>query len=163
MAQTHSAVSLGHDRRRAIAETRASAEHALDRLAELLIRPLDLEPTVPLVIVPARRTHRIPWAALWPAPVSVAPSASLWVRTRQRAAGGGGVVVVGGPGLPGAEREVAEVAGHHSDPLVMVPPYSTVDDVLAAMEKADLVHLACHSLLRSDNPMFSALEVTDGG
>ena len=33
---------------------------------------------MPLVIVPARGTHRIPWAALWPAPVTVAPSASLW-------------------------------------------------------------------------------------
>jgi CHAT domain-containing protein len=94
--------------------------------------------------------------------VSVAPSASLWARTAQRPPGTGDVVVIGGPGLPGAEREVAEVARHHRDARVMVPPDSTVDDVLAAMEKADLVHLACHGLLRADNPTFSALEVTDG-
>jgi CBS domain-containing protein len=147
---------------RALESSRASAEHALDRLAELLIRPLGIDPDVPLVVVPARGTHRIPWAALWPAPVSVAPSASLWARTAQRPPGTGDVVVIGGPGLPGAEREVAEVARHHRDARVMVPPDSTVDDVLAAMEKADLVHLACHGLLRADNPTFSALEVTDG-
>jgi tetratricopeptide (TPR) repeat protein len=147
---------------RALQSSRASAEHALDRLAELLIRPLGLEPDVPLVVVPARGTHRIPWAALWPAPVSVAPSASLWARTALRPAVVGDVVVIGGPGLPGAEQEVAEVARHHRGARVMVPPASTVDDVLAAMEKADLVHLACHGLLRADNPTFSALEVSDG-
>jgi len=70
--------------------------------------------------------------------------------------------VVGGPGLAGAEREVAVVAACHPDAVVLVPPDSTAVAVLDAMAGADLVHLACHGLLRADNPTFSALEVTDG-
>jgi tetratricopeptide (TPR) repeat protein len=148
---------------RALDSSRTSAEHALDRLAAMLMRPLGLDPAVPLVVVPARDTHRIPWSALHPAPVTVAPSASLWARTvARRADDPGPVVVVGGPGLPGADREVEEVARHHPGARVLVPPKSTPDAVLEAMVDADLVHLACHGLLRADNPTFSALEVAEG-
>ena len=148
---------------RALASSRASAEHALRRLHELLVAPLDLAPDADLIVVPARGAHRIPWPALHRGPVTVSPSASSWVRTARRArTEPGEVLVVGGPGLPGAEREVAAVAACYPRAAVLVPPHSTSSAVLDAMAGADLVHLACHGLLRADNPTFSALEVTDG-
>jgi tetratricopeptide (TPR) repeat protein len=147
----------------ALVSSRASAEHSLRTLRDLLVTPLGLDPRVPLVVVPARDTHRIPWPALHDAPVTVAPSASAWARTaRTPVPVDGRVVVVGGPGLPGAELEVAEVARRHPGAVALAPPKSTAEAVLDAMAGADLVHLACHGLLRADNPTFSALEVTDG-
>lgn len=141
---------------------RTSADHSLARLAELLVAPAGVDPDAPLVVIPARDTHRVPWSALHRGPVSVAPSASLWAATRARPAGAGNVVVVAGPGLPGAEAEAAAVAAAHRDPVVLTPPRSTPEAVLDAIAGADLVHLACHGRLRADNPTFSSLEVTDG-
>lgn len=147
---------------RVLASSMASAQHALGQLARLLIRPLGLDPQEPLVVVSLRSLARVPWSALHDGPVALAPSATSWVRTTGAEATGGRVVVVGGPGLPGADREVKEVAQHHPQAQVLLPPRSTPDAVLAEMAGADLVHLACHGLLRADNPTFSALELTDG-
>lgn len=140
-----------------------SARHALDRLRELLVVPLRLDPDAALVVIPARDTHRLPWSALHPAPVSAAPSATLWAASRERPAGAGGrTVIVAGPGLPGAELEVQAVAACHPGATVLIPPKSTPQTVIDAIDGSDLVHLACHGLLRADNPTFSALEVSDG-
>ena len=147
----------------AVQSARSSARHALDRLRELLVAPLQIDPTTPLVVVPARDTHRLPWSALHPAPVSAAPSATLWAASQGRTGRPGGrTVIVAGPGLPGAEAEVEAVAAGHPGATVLVPPQSTAQAVIDAIAGSDLVHLACHGLLRADNPTFSALEVTDG-
>lgn len=143
--------------------TRASLLHSLDRLRALLMDPLGLDPEAPVIVVPARDTHRLPWTALHSGPVTVAPSASLWAATRTRVAPDPArVVIVAGPGLPGAEREAEAVAARHRDPVVLAPPASTADAVLDAIDGAALVHLACHGTLRADNPVFSSLEITDG-
>ena len=74
----------------------------------------------------------------------------------------GTTVLVAGPGLPGAVREVEALRALHPDALVLAPPDSSVDRVTAALAGADLVHLACHCVLRADNPAFSALRLGDG-
>ena len=43
-----------------------------------------------------------------------------------------------------------------------MPPASTADAVAEALAGADLAHLACHGVLRTDNPMFSSLLLSDG-
>ncbi len=43
-----------------------------------------------------------------------------------------------------------------------MPPASAADAVATALAGADLAHLACHGLLRTDNPMFSSLLLSDG-
>ncbi len=141
-----------------------SARHALARLRALLIAPLRLDPEAPLVVVPARDTHRLPWSALHDGPVSAAPSATLWVSSRIRAAAAadGGVVAVAGPGLAGAEAEVAAVAAVHPSAVVLGSRSSTVAAVTGAIDGSDLVHFACHGQLRADNPTFSALQLADG-
>ena len=148
---------------RTAAAVRASAEHALRRLTELLVAPLGVPPDVPLVVVPSARTDRLPWSALHPAPVSLAPSAALWARTREpapdptggRRAGRRSAAGRGG----GRGRGVARAA---SRATVLEPPASTVAATVEALAGAGLAHLACHGRLRADNPSFSALELVDG-
>ncbi|MBW0113938.1 CHAT domain-containing protein [Pseudonocardia abyssalis] len=146
----------------ALGSARASAEHALDRLRELAVAALGLDPDVPLVVVPTGDTHRVSWSALHRGPVEVASSASLWAATRTRARTGGPVVVVAGPDLPGATAEAVAVAARHPGARVLTPDLATTDAVVAAMSGAGLVHLACHGVLRADNPIFSALTMADG-
>jgi tetratricopeptide (TPR) repeat protein len=144
------------------AGARASADLSLRRLAELLLRPLGLPEDARLVIVPSAVLQRIPWSGLHRAPVSVAPSASFWARTRQRQSRGGDVVLVAGPELPGAVAEVEALRGLHHRPAVLAPPTSTVNATARALDGAALAHLACHGQLRSDNPTFSSLLLSDG-
>ncbi|MFN8080850.1 MAG: CHAT domain-containing protein [Kineosporiaceae bacterium] len=146
-----------------------SAGLVLDRLRQLLLAPLMLAPDVPLVIVPARGLHGVPWSALQQAPVSVAPSAATWLRTRtsqalEAPAPGPDVVLVAGPDLPGALAEVSvlEAAYAPARATVMLPPASTVRAVTSALSSARVAHLACHGFLRTDNPTFSSFQLSDG-
>jgi tetratricopeptide (TPR) repeat protein len=144
------------------AGARASADLSLRRLTELLLRPLGLPDDARLVIVPSAVLQGIPWSGLHPAPVSIAPSASFWARTRQRQAIAGDVVLIAGPELPGAAAEVETLRELHDRPTVLAPPTSTVRAAAKALDGAALAHLACHGRLRSDNPTFSSLLLSDG-
>ena len=144
------------------AASRAAAEHGLDRLRRLLIRPLGLPPDLPLVVVPLSRLHALPWSALCDVPIEVAPSATLWWRSTQRRAAANGVALVAGPGLPGADREIQVLHQHYPNATVLTPPASTTTAVADALGCVELAHLACHGTLRGDNPTFSALQLADG-
>jgi len=144
------------------AAARASAQAGLEDLRRMLVSPLALAGEAELVVVPASVLHRVPWASLHPGPVSLAPSATHWARTRERARPTGQVALVAGPGLTGAHREIDALRERYPQARVLVPPGSTIDAVLGALDGADLAHLACHGRLRSDNPMFSGLALSDG-
>lgn len=150
------------------AAARASADVRLHRLGELLIRPLRVPADVELVIVPVSDLQGVPWAAIHGGPVCLAPSARFWARTaaaargRKQAADGGTVVLVAGPDLPGAGAEVESLARIHPSSTRLTPPDSTADAVADVLDGADLAHLACHGMLRADNPMFSSLLLSDG-
>jgi tetratricopeptide (TPR) repeat protein len=147
----------------ASAAARAAAEHAVGRLRELVTSGLDVPPDVPLVVVPDAQTYRLPWSALHPGPVSVAPSAAMWARTTDTpTAADASVVLVAGPSLPGALTEVDAIHRLHERPTVLTGPAATVRATTEALAGAGLAHLACHGRLRSDNPSFSALELADG-
>ncbi len=146
----------------AAAAARASADASRLRLVELLVRPLSLRPDVPLVVLPSADLSGVPWSCLHTAPTTIAPSAALWARTARRSAASDRVALVAGPGLPGAATEVTALAERHPAAEVLLPPHSTVEAVTAALQGVSLAHLACHGLLRADNPMFSAL-VLHGG
>jgi tetratricopeptide (TPR) repeat protein len=123
-----------------------------------------------VVMVPPGRLHAVPWAllpSLQERAVSVAPSASTWVRARRSPAGHdtGGIVLVHGPGLACAGDEVAQVAAVHAgdvDVTVLGEGTAVVPRVLEAIDGARLVHLATHSTFRSDSPLFSSLRLDDG-
>jgi len=145
---------------------RASAQRARARLLACLVDPLGLPPGEPVVVVPAVRTWSLPWAALYDAPVALAPSAATWARTARQSplvdGKVGKVVLVAGPDLPGAAAEVTALALLHPGSCVLAPPRSTGDAVLAELARAELAHLACHGRLRSDNPTFSSFLLCAG-
>jgi tetratricopeptide (TPR) repeat protein len=152
----------------ALAAARLSADFRLEKLRQLLLTPLRLVADGELVIVPVGALHGVPWSALHDGPVSLAPSATFWARTRQAAqardtAGADGrVILVEGPNLPGATAEVRLLRRMYPGATVLTPPASTAETVARTLSGAELAHLACHGWLRSDNPMFSSLVLSDG-
>lgn len=153
-----------------IALAREGAELGIARLRALLVAPLGLPVEKDVVVVPAGSLWRTPWSALHETAVSVAPSAAQWVRTSSASAAAEAAeaapaqrtVLLAGPDLAGAVTEVEALRGLHRDATVLAPPASAVESVATAVRGADLVHFACHSTLRADNPAFSALRLSDG-
>jgi tetratricopeptide (TPR) repeat protein len=148
-----------------LAAARLSADLRVTRLRALLIEPLAVAGDAELVVVPVGHLHGIPWSALRDAPVSLAPSAGLWARTREAALahdGAGPTVLVEGPSLPGATTEIRRLRELYPGAIAIGPPDSTAQAVLRRLDGAGLVHLACHGWLRSDNPLFSSLILSDG-
>ncbi|WP_305783137.1 CHAT domain-containing protein [Symbioplanes lichenis] len=168
------------------APARHAAQNAVAGLTKLLVAPIGVPGDVPLVVVPSTRLSGVPWSALHSAPVSVSPSAGLWAHARAavppcgergergenvgpdrdarpaQASGSGGVAVVAGPDLAGAAGEVKAVAAEHDDVRVLLPPHSTAGAAIELARGADLAHFACHGRFRSDSPLFSSLELSDG-
>lgn len=140
----------------------ARAAATFDRV---LLGPLRLADR-PLVVAPSEQLRSLPWSILPSCvgrPVTVAPSARLWLDAGRRSGGPPGpVVVVAGPGLPGACREAESVARRYPGPVRLIGDAATADRVAASMAGARLVHVAAHGHLRSDNPLFSALRLADG-
>lgn len=153
---------------RFVGHARRAADEALLALGNRLIRPLGVPVDASLVVVPCAPLQQVLWSGLREGPTSVAASASVWARSRERASSiqpGAAIPVVAavaGPGLPGAASEVAAIGATHPGSRVLLSPASTVDAAVAAIRGTDLAHLACHGRLRSDNPLFSALELADG-
>lgn len=142
--------------------TRGAVTRGLRTLGDLLLTPLGIADDQPIVVSPTTGLRRIPWSALHSAPAFVVPAASFWSRTSRTPPAGGEVLLVAGPDLPGAVEEVAELRDLYESPVVLVPPASTIQAVLPHLASADLAHIACHGLLRADNPAFSGLQLTDG-
>jgi hypothetical protein len=150
---------------------RASADLRIKNLSALLVEPLRITQLPELVVVPVPDLLGVPWSALYPGPVSLAPSATFWARSAlavqekraiSPAAGAGRVALIAGPDLPGALAEVGALAGVYPEALSLAPPDSTAERVTGVLATADLAHLACHGALRADNPMFSSLLLSDG-
>jgi tetratricopeptide (TPR) repeat protein len=151
---------------------RSAARRLLDSQAglldERLLRPLagavgDAE----LVLVPSSALRDLPWALLPTCagrPVSVVPSAMLWVRAQVRGAapGEGRITLVGGPGLTGADEEVRRLGAFYPGAAVLRGPHASATAVLTALDGAKVAHIAAHGTVRADNPFFSALHVADG-
>jgi len=119
----------------------------------------------PLVVVPTGALHDVLWGALPTAErrsgVAVAPSAAWWMRSRSalRAAE---VLLVAGPLLPHADDEIRGLLALYPKAMVLTGAAATVEAVLAGLATASLVHIAAHGVFRSDNPMFSTLQMADG-
>lgn len=159
-----SALPAHHPRMAAVLEQHLATVADLDAL---LFGPLPRR-SDDLVVVPTRLLHAVPWWALPSVQATqrtvVAPSAAWWLGADDRTVHGDGTVLAHGPQLPEAAAEIAEIAGIADEGRVTVlgDGAATVDAVLAAMNAADLVHLAAHGRFNSANPMFSSLQLADG-
>ncbi len=146
---------------------RRNAEHAAGRLQRLLLDPLlAMVGERELVIVPTGELHGLPWATLPECaarPLSVAPSAALWMRARARGpARSGRALLVAGPGLDQAGPEVRAISRLYDDAVTLTGDDARVDAVTASLRVCDRAHLACHGSFRADNPLFSSLLLADG-
>jgi tetratricopeptide (TPR) repeat protein len=120
----------------------------------------------PVVIVPPARLHTTPWPllpALRDRPVSVAPSATAWMRAdRIDLPERRHVAFAQGPGLDSQGAEIADAAPLYDDVTVLAGKEATAENVLAALDGAWLAHIAAHGVFRADSPLLSALSMHDG-
>lgn len=120
-----------------------------------------------LVVVPTGPLHALPWAALpscTARPVTVAPSVLSWLRA-VRGLGehrGSGSAWIAGPRLEHADSEVVGLRETSGGGTLLVGADATVDAVLGALDSTAVSHIAAHGRFRSDQPLFSALELADG-
>ncbi len=120
----------------------------------------------PVVVIPPARLRAVPWTlmpSLRDRVVTVAPSASTWVRARrtmppaqQR------VALIVGPGLATKGAEVASLRSRYPEAVLLGQGSATADRVLTALDGAWLAHIAAHGTFRADNPMFSSILLDDG-
>ena len=160
------AVQSGSDRTLRAAEE--AATFSANRLDELLLAPAVTDIVDrPLVIVPTGPLHVLPWSVL-PSnrgrAVTVAPSACVWHRAVTAADDGRpqSIVLAAGPRLAHAEAEVKALARRYRGARVFTSRRATCEALGAALDGATLAHLAAHGRFRSDNPLFSCVEVADG-
>src|ERR1019366_7034102 len=138
---------------------------AARRLDALLIRPVSNEITNrPLVVVPTGALQLVPWSILPSCagrPVTVTPSAALWLAGLRGDDQSGPCLVAAGPGLPGADTEAAAIADLHQV-TALTGAAATVEAVTAGLDGARMVHLAAHGRIHPDNPLFTSLTFADG-
>jgi tetratricopeptide (TPR) repeat protein len=120
----------------------------------------------PVVVIPPARLGAIPWTlmpSLRDRVVTVAPSASTWLRARRmRPPSSRRVALVVGPGLATMGAEVERLRSRYPEAVVHGHGSATADHVLSALDGAWLAHIAAHSTFRADNPMFSSILLDDG-
>jgi tetratricopeptide (TPR) repeat protein len=120
----------------------------------------------PVVVVPPARLGAVPWTlmpSLRDRVVTVAPSASAWLRARRMSPPSlRRVALVVGPGLATIGAEVEPLRSRYPDAVVHGHGSATADKVLGALDGAWLAHIAAHSKFRADNPMFSSILLDDG-
>ncbi|MBK8903200.1 MAG: CHAT domain-containing protein [Anaerolineaceae bacterium] len=142
-------------------------------LYDLLLRPL--APKLDkkrLIIVPHRVLHYVPFHALYDGSgyvmerqeVVYAPSASVLhhcfakpTRQWQRA------LILGVPevNIPYVQEEVTSLASLFQESTSLIGEEANLAALRTQAPYADLIHLACHGQFRPDNPLFSALRLSD--
>jgi tetratricopeptide (TPR) repeat protein len=120
----------------------------------------------PVVVVPPGRLGTVPWTlmpSLSSRVVTVAPSASTWLRARRQSPPARHrVALVAGPGLATGGAEIAELRSGYPDAVVLDHGGATAEHVLRALDGAWLAHIAAHGTFRAENPLFSSLRLDDG-
>ncbi len=143
-----------------------SVIRAVDRL-ESLVLPASLPPGN-LLISATGVLGSVPWnlfSRLAGRPVVLTSSlqrSSLAAATQPAWIEGIRVAVVEGPDLEHASREVGAVAALYRDPIVLQGSEATVEAVSDLMTSVDLLHVAAHGHRRTDNALFSGIELFDG-
>lgn len=149
------------------AQAWTTAQDAAAHLDALLLSPL--HPHIgdrSLVICPTADLSSVPWGMTPTArdrATRVAPSATVWWRARTAPTNDEDTVLaVAGPGLDGAGDEVRAIDNIHRRCSVLLGEKATVDAVLSRAPSSAVLHLAAHGTLRTDNPLFSTIELADG-
>lgn len=167
--------------RRHMALLERSTKQVLASLYEKLARPLEPHlneagaTSAPrrLVIVPHGLLHSVPFHALFDGEsyllerfeISYAPSAKVYSLCQTRTSRGLDKVLalsVPDPSIPAVTDEAGAVARHFPEVEVLDDRRATAAALREKAPGCDALHLACHGMFRSDNPMFSSLKLHDG-
>jgi len=151
----------------------------LRRLHQLLIAPVSnaglLDGVQRLVIVPYAELHYLPFAALLDRDtflverfdITFAPSASAWIRLGDRPAPKATRVLALAPRtreLPGSRGEVdAMRAVYGSDATVLTGRSASERTLRATSGGYGILHLATFGVLNQHNPLFSFVQLAEGG
>jgi CHAT domain-containing protein len=152
----------------------ARTNHHLARLYDHLLRPL--APYLGerrLLVAPHRVLNYVPFHALYDGTHYVVeerelcytPSATIFqhcLATPKRPWQQALLLGVPDEAAPRIHDEIATLAPLFPAGQVLLNGAATRAALLAEAPTADLLHLACHGRFRADNPLFSALQLSDG-
>jgi len=184
-------VLTGHGSATSLQAATELAARAAGRLDAALLAPVtSLTDWRPLVVVPSGKLQSLPWCMLprcADRPVTVAPSAQSWLTAKAAAAqaataqagtarapaqagtarppapaGTARVVLIAGPDVPAAVAELDSLAAIYPGATVLAGHRATISAAQAALDGADVAHVAAHGRFRADNPLFSSLVLADG-
>ena len=153
---------------------KANAQGLLQRLHQLLIAPLGLDPAVypRLIIVPHGPLHYLPFHALYDGSsyllegheISYLPAASLLRYCCEAQVAESGLLALGdshGGRLPHAVQEARTIAQRLGG-RAFVETEATLERLRVDASACRTIHLAAHGEFRPDNPLFSGLALADG-
>lgn len=159
----------------------ASCQRVLVALYRLLWEPLKKAvekhasvPGQPLVIIPHGCLHRLPFHAFCDTEkryliedyeLSYAPSATVMALCQKLSSTSiKSATLVGTETdtLPSIAEELSALEDLLPGAQVLRDEAATVEAVRETVGGKDLVHLACHGIFRSDNPLYSALQLSGG-
>lgn len=154
----------------------------LRRLYRYLIEPVERSGLLAgkrgLLIAPHAELHYVPFAALRGPPgpdeylvqryrLAYTPSASVWLRLKDRASPTGFGVLALAPrvdALPGSAAEVAAIGRlYGTKAQVLVGSHASKGALRDAAPAQAIIHLATYGVLNKDNPLFSFIELTPQG
>ena len=139
---------------------------AARRINEHLIAPLELSPAGEVIVVPGGPVQGPAWSAipdLWQRPVTVAPSAQMWLHAERAATPlSDNAGFVGGPNLEFHREELEELGGLYAHVHAVVPPEATPSRATRLFQEFDTVHVAAHGRFRRERPLLSTIQL-DGG
>lgn len=126
-----------------------------------------------LVVVPHGLLHNVPFHALFDGErymledfeISYSPSATVYAlcrNRRPRETGRSLVMGVADPTIPAVAEEARAIAATLPGAELLVNERATMDRLRTSAPHSSPLHLACHGLFRTDNPMFSSLKLYDG-
>ncbi len=160
-------MAAGHRFDALAAPLRAALRARLTVVADQLVAPYaELLGDRRVVLTPSGALSGTPWSLL-PGfvgrPLTIPPSATRWLELRQsghvrpRRVG-----LVAGPNVERGEEEVTRAAAAWSGAHVLRGDEATASRVAALAANVDVLHLAGHGRHTGENPLFSAVELSDG-
>ncbi|HET9631246.1 MAG TPA: CHAT domain-containing protein [Terrabacter sp.] len=142
----------------------SSLRASANELDEALVRPW--RSGRGLVVVTCPEVSALPWA-VFPSmvgrPFTVALSLTSFARRGARPVGAGvpGVHVTVGPGVPRGLGESRSVVATWGERGTLVDP-SRREELLGALARPGVVHVAAHGTHQAESPLFSSLVLHDG-
>ncbi|RZA21303.1 MAG: CHAT domain-containing protein [Lysobacteraceae bacterium] len=164
--------------RDALIKLNPNASRIGDQIGQLLLAPLGIEAGKRIVIIPHGPLHYLPFQALRldgkylieRNPISIAPSISIAARLAERTpTASAQLLAFGNPSispdvadpLPGAEREVHELAQRFPGAKLFFNADANKTNFRANAPQSPLVHIAAHAMADTMDPLHSKVLLAD--